>query len=486
VDIDPLTQGPAEVGSPAQRWPSASWGAVPVDRARASGRLSAASVVDPESSIPERNRVNFSWLMKLRWSSIAGQTATILGVYVLLEIKVPLLPLFTVVGIELLSNVLCAIWFQRRPTVQEWHLAIVLALDVALLTGLLFFTGGPFNPFSFLYLVNIALAAVALHAQWTWMLVALALLSFGLLPLVDYWELPLDHLGPDEHVTLHRQGMWVAFGVAAGFIVHFLWRVTGALAQRERELHQTRVEAAQKERLASLATVAAGAAHELATPLGTIALAAVELERDLDAHGGGAQAIEDARLIRDQVARCRRILDQMGGGLGKSDEQTLESVTLSALFDEVLTGVRDAPPVHLEIAPAAAGARVRLPPRAMAQALRSLVTNAQDASPPRQPVVVRAAIEDRALSVEVRDRGAGMARDVLQRVGEPFFTTKPPGQGMGLGLYLTRAVVERLGGELAIESHPPHGTRARVIVPAEIDLERANDATQSPIDLDRR
>jgi two-component system, sensor histidine kinase RegB len=451
--------------------------------------VSLSAVVDSaQHRIPDRNGLNFSWLMKLRWSSIAGQTATILGVYFLLEIKVPLLPLFAVVGIELLSNVLCAVWFARRPPVHEWHLAMIMAIDIGFLTGLLYFTGGPFNPFSFLYLVNIALAAVAMHAQWTWMLVALALLSFGILPLTDYWQLPLEHLSPDDNVRLHRQGMWVAFGVAAGFIVHFLWRVTGALAQRERELHQTRVAAAQKERLASLATVAAGAAHELATPLGTIALAAKELERELGASGNGAMAIEDARLIREQVARCRLILDQMGGAVGKSDEQSLESITLSALFDEVLTGVRDAPPVHLEIDPAAAGARLRLPPRAVAQALRSLVTNAQDASPPRQPVVVSAAIENQALAVEVRDRGPGMAREVLRRVGEPFFTTKPPGRGMGLGLYLTRAVVERLGGALAIESDPPHGTMARVIVPARLDLEheRASDATEPAIDPHRR
>jgi two-component system sensor histidine kinase RegB len=445
-----------------------------------------------ERSLLDRNGLNFSWLMKLRWSSIAGQIATILAVYFLLEIEVPLVPLFAIVGIELASNVSCEIWFRRRPRVHEWQIAAVLALDVGLLTGLLYFTGGPFNPFSFLYLVNIALAAVALHAQWTWMLVALALLSFGLLPVTDYWQLPLGHLGPHENVNLHRQGTWVAFGVAATFIVHFLWRVTGALARRERELHQTRVQAAQKERLASLATVAAGAAHELATPLGTIALAAKELERELGkladgrARGGFEGAIEDARLIREQVGRCRLILDQMGGGLGKSDEQSVESVTLSSLFDEVLTGVRDAPPVHLEIDPAAAGARLRLPPRAMAQALRSLVTNAQDASPPRQPVAVRASIEDGALAVEVRDRGPGMSRDVLRRVGEPFFTTKPPGRGMGLGLYLTRAVVEGLGGELAIDSEPAQGTRARVIVPAEIDLERTTDGNQSPLDLDRR
>ena len=422
-----------------------------------------------DRAIPDRNGLNFSWLMKLRWSSIAGQIATILGVYWLLRIPVPLVALGAVVGIELISNVACALWFQRRRgPVQEWHLAAVMALDIGLLTALLYFTGGPFNPFSFLYLVNIALAAVALHAQWTWMLVALALLCFGLLPLLDYRELPLDHLTPADHVTLHQQGTWVAFGVAAGFIVHFLWRVTGALGARERELNQARSEAAQKERLASLATMAAGAAHELATPLGTIALAAKELERQLDR---GGQAADDVRLIREQVARCRLILDQMGGGVGKSAEQSVESVSLGELFGEVLSGVRDTPPVHLEVEPGAAATRLRLPPRAVAQALRSLVTNAQDASPPRQPVVVSAAIEDSALAVEVRDRGPGMPPEVLERVGEPFFTTKPPGRGMGLGLFLTRAVVERLGGSLVIDSTPPDGTRARVVVPAEIDVD---------------
>ena len=297
--------------------------------------------------IPDRNGLNFSWLMKLRWSSIAGQTATILGVSWLLGIDVPLLPLFAVVGIELVSNVLCGAWFRRAPRVHEWHLAAVMGLDIMLLTAMLYFTGGPNNPFSFLYLVNIALAAVALHRQWTWMLVGLALLSFGVLPLLDYRPLPLEGLRPVEVVALHQRGKWVAIGVASAFIVHFLRRVTSALGQRENELNLTRQEAAQKERLASLATMAAGAAHELATPLGTIALAAKELERQMEREAGAAKAgvlaLEDVRLIRAQVARCRLILDQMGSGVGKSDEQSVESITLGALFDEVLSGVRGAP-----------------------------------------------------------------------------------------------------------------------------------------------
>lgn len=434
------------------------------------------------AAIPERNVVNFSWLIKLRWSSIAGQIATILGVYLLLDIEVPLGPLMAIIGIEALSNVGCALWFQRASRVDEWHLAAVMSLDIALLTGLLFFTGGPFNPFSSLYLVNIALAAVALHAQWTWMLVGLALLSFGILPLTDFRPLPLGDLPAGERVHLVQQGVWVAFGVAAGFIVHFLWRVTGSLGQRERELGEARAIAARQQRLASLATMAAGAAHELATPLGTIALVAKELERSMTRADASAETVEDIQLIRAQVARCQGILDQMAAGVGRSSEQALEEVRLGSLVDEALAGARAAPPVQVALDDA--DAILRLPPHAVAQALRSLITNAQDASPDAEPVQLRARRVDHAVELEVSDRGRGMDAPLLARAGEPFFTTKPPGSGMGLGLFLSRAVVERLGGAFAIDSAPERGTRVTVRLPARVDdaldREYASDADVEP------
>ncbi|MEM9493006.1 MAG: sensor histidine kinase, partial [Myxococcota bacterium] len=140
-------------------------------------------------AIPDRNRLNFLWLMKLRWAEIIGQTATVLGVEWWLGIDVPLMPLLAIIAIELASNLLCVAWFRGQPQVAEGHLAAVMALDVALLTALLYFTGGPDNPFSFLYLVQIALAAVVLHAYWTWMLVGLSLGSFGLL-LIAHRDLP--------------------------------------------------------------------------------------------------------------------------------------------------------------------------------------------------------------------------------------------------------------------------------------------------------
>ncbi len=417
----------------------------------------------PHTEIANRNQLHFSWLLKLRWSSILGQCATIFGVYWLYALKVPLLPLACLIAIEALSNLGFSIWLSRRPNVSEIHLAAVMALDIALLTGLLYFTGGPSNPFSFLYLVNIALAAVVLRAMWTWALVCLALGAVGILPLTDYRELPTAGLSPDAQAQLLQHGSWVAFGVAATFIVHFLWRVTKALASRERELNEAQARAARQDRLASLATMAAGAAHELATPLGTIALIAGELERS--AKDADQRTREDVRIIRGEVARCRSILDQMAGGAGKSEAQRAESVTAAELVALARENIRERPEVRVEMAPLCAKARLHLPPAAVAQALRSLITNAQDASAPTQPVWLHLSLGDSALLVEVRDQGAGMSESELSRAGEPFYTSKEPGRGMGLGLYLARAVVERLGGRLDLHSELREGTRVLVSLP---------------------
>ena len=423
------------------------------------------------SAIPERNRVNLLWLIKLRWGSVAGQLATILGVMSLVDIHLPIMPLLLIVGIEAATNAAASLWLSRtQAEVREYQLAFIMALDIVLLTMLLYFTGGPQNPFTFLYLVNIALAAIALHAQWTWMLVALALMGVGILPVLGYRELSLGHLGPGERQAIVQQGMWVAFGVTAGFIVHFLWRVTGALAERDRELGAARAVTARQEQLASLATVAAGAAHELATPLGTIALVAKELERSIPKPGSTESSLEDLRLIREQVARCRLILDQMGAGLGRSSEQVVEVTSLPELIRDALTGVRAKPAVFVDVGDAALESALRLPARAVSQALRALITNAQDASEDQRVLVTGRVRNERAI-ISVIDSGPGMTDEILSRISEPFFTTKPPGSGMGLGLYLTRAVVEGLGGTLRIESVLGQGTTASVELPIAVDLQ---------------
>ncbi len=411
-------------------------------------------------AIPDRNRLNFSWLIKLRWAEVAGQTATILGARWVVGVDLPLVPLLVIVAVELLANLIFARWFRRQPAVAEWHLGAVMVVDIALLTGLLYFTGGPANPFSFLYLVQIALAAVVLRAHWTWMLVGLSFVAFGIL-LVAHRELHL------ADAAVHQKGMWVALGVASAFIVHFLLRILSALRQREHELTEARNLASRQERLASLATMAAGAAHELATPLSTVALVAKEIERAASRRDD-ADVVEDARLIREQVGRCRMILDQMAGGAGENPGEGIETVTVGELIREALTGSRAGPEVIVDYAAGLEGKGVHLPPRAVAQALRSLITNAQDASPAEEPVKVVATRRKKELIIEILARGRGMDPEILERIGEPFFTTKAPGRGMGLGLFLTRAVIESLGGSLDIDSVPGEGTAVVMRLPEQV------------------
>lgn len=418
--------------------------------------------------IPERNWVNIQWLARLRWASVAGQAATVLVAQFLLGGQLPIAPLLGVVGIGLISNIVLELYFfggVRRPIantkpVHEWQLAMVMMIDIAILTALLYLTGGPNNPFSFLYLVQIALAAVLVRALWTWILVALSFVCFGiLLTAHETLRIPEDS---------HAYGAWVALGVASAFVVHFLLRITGALAERERELTEARGLAARQERLASLATMAAGAAHELSTPLGTVALAAKELERALVKQLGeaGSDLAADARLIREQVGRCRAILDQMAQGAGTVGESVIAS-TVAELIAETMVGIREAPRVLTEITDEVAEAQLHLPPRAVSQALRSLVTNAQDASP-STAVVVSARLQGPDLAISILDRGAGIPSEIMERMGEPFFTTKAPGRGMGLGLFLARAVIEGVGGTLEIDSAQGGGTEVRVALPTDV------------------
>jgi two-component system sensor histidine kinase RegB len=268
---------------------------------------------------------------------------------------------------------------------------------------------------------------------------------------------------------MHVQGMWVAFGVAAAFIVYFIQRVRGALAERDAELDAARAASTRHEKLASLATLAAGAAHELATPLSTIAVVAKELERALGADAAATSTAGDARLIREQVERCRAILAQMAADAGESTGEAPEPVAIATMLEAALADLAGRGRVAVSVArEGAAGAVVRVPARALAQAFRGVVKNALEASAGEVRVEVGRSAEGWRLAVH--DRGTGMTPEVLAHAGEPFFTTKNGdgiGRGMGLGLFLARAVVERLGGGLEIDSVAGRGTIVTLVVPAD-------------------
>lgn len=434
------------------------------DRPRASNRLCSDGMQPAAHATADA--IHFSWLVRLRWGAVAGQLLTVLAVPRYVHVALPLAALLTVIAVEAASNVMAYALLRTGRPPRAWWLAALMAFDTLLLTALLYLSGGPFNPFSFLYLVQIALAAVVLEARSTWMLVALSTVCSAVLFAAHR---PLSIGGADhaEHMKVHLQGMWVAFIVAAAFIVYSLLRVTRALAERETDLAAARQVAARQEKLASLATLAAGAAHELSTPLGTIRLAAAELERSLERAPSPSPGDlrEDVRLIRSQVERCREILERMAADAGQSAGEGLEEVPVGELVERALRTLQPTPAVQLSLDDTVRGATVRLPPRAVAGAVRALCKNAQQASADGGVVEVGGSLDEGMLRLSVRDRGVGMSPEVLAHAGEPFFTTKPPGAGMGLGLFLARALAQRLGGELSLDSRPGQGTVATLALP---------------------
>ena len=432
------------------------------DLPRAEGQRSASRTA---SLVSEPGRIKLEWLVRLHWGAILVQTAAVLWVHAAGVVALPVGALLGLVGLEAAFNAGLHAWLRRRLAVSDRALAAVMLFDTGVLTALLHLSGGPFNPFSALYLVNVALAAILLPARWSWFQLAFSVLAFAAL-------FPLQELAPfgvREHeamMQIHLRGMLVAFASAAFFIVLIVQQVTRALGERERELARARSLAASRERLASLATLAAGAAHELATPLSTIAVAAKELDRALARGAAPPDARADLSLVRAQVERCKGILQQMAAGAGENAGEPLVPVSVGDWAAAALEGLPGAWRVDRD--GRADGAVVRGPLRGLERALRVLLSNALQASPEGERVRLGSVAAGGSVVVEVSDRGAGMSAEVLSRAGEPFFTTKEPGEGRGLGLFLARALVEQLGGALRLSSAPGRGTTARIELPAEL------------------
>jgi two-component system sensor histidine kinase RegB len=428
----------------------------------------------------DANAVNLAWLIRLRWVAICGQIASVVTVELLLGLGLPWLPLLAVVVLGVASNLVLARWTRGSDGAAEWPIGILMGFDVLLLTALLYFSGGPINPFTALYLVNIALAAVVLPQMWSWGIAAFSVVCYGLLFFVQEASAGAGAHGHEMHLRLHLEGMWIAFGIATALIVYFVQHVTRALAERDAELERARSATARHEKLASLGTLAAGAAHQLATPLSTIAVVSKELEQQLAGAADGADAIGDARLIREQVERCREILVQMAADAGEATGEPITSTPIESVIDLAVNGMgnHSGPPIRVENL--AAGRSVVAPVRSIGQAVRAVLRNAVDASSAGRPVTLRVALAAGSWRFEVRDSGAGMTPEVLQHAGEPFFTTKGPNRGMGLGLFLARTVFERLGGTLELRSLPQAGTTVVLTLPADLRATIRADAAPRP------
>lgn len=440
-----------------------------------------------------------TWLLHLRSFAVAGQLLTILAAGLLTDIDLPYPPLIALVSLTAVTNLVYGIWLGRslkgngrsQPaaeteaagtvpsgdpfdhSLQRQRVALTLMLlDLVTLTGMLYFSGGADNPFSFFYFVNLAVGGVMIRPRAAWSLTVLAIAGYTFLlfhsrPVAGLSPLPLrSGAGLEDRLDLRTVGLMLAFATCSSVVTYYVTRTAGELKRRERELRRAQAAHAASQRLEGLTTLAAGAAHELATPLSTIDVIVRELSRRLETVDKPESVETDLRLIDSQLDRCRQILQRMRSAAGDSMAQRWQQTTLGDLIDATLEGIRDPHRVDVpDAGDAVENQPLWLPEEAVAQAIRNLIHNGLDASGPEGRVRLEACLLGDRVRLAVTDSGQGMSSDVLDRAGDPFFTTKEPGRGIGLGLFLTRNVISRLGGEILFESQPGQGTCAVVTLP---------------------
>ena len=403
------------------------------------------------------------WLMRIRWATAAVEVSLLAVTFGVPRLDLPLDHIAALIVADAIANILMARVLAGEQTPSRWLATFALGTQILLLTALLELTGGPSNPFVVVYALQIAAALLTLGSAPAIVLTLFAIASYAILIDWHVHELVPTHHRLNDFPT-HLFTMWIAGIATAEVIAYFIGRASEARARREAAREAMRLRAARSERLVSLTTLAAGAAHELSTPLATIATAARELQRALETRVGDEAWTDDARLIRSEVDRCQAILDQMSGRAGGSAADEPELVAIPQLLSDVRSRLTNDRASRLVVHAAPDLRPVLVPRTGLSQALLSLIANAFDATPTADtPVVVDVSTTNETFRVAVSDDGPGLTSDALRRAGEPFYTTKEPGRGLGLGLFLARVFAERLGGSLKLESSA--GTTAILELP---------------------
>ena len=405
-------------------------------------------------------------ILRLRWLVILGQSLTLIGVHWGLGFKFPIWPALAVVALTILTNVFLRLYYARPHRLSEPESGILLAYDVLALSALLYFTGGVDNPFFAFYLAPLLISATALSPRTT---IAIGLLVITAVTLLSFVYLPLPWFEGSviEFPLLYRASEWIAMFVQVCFIGLYTWKIADENRQLANALSATELVLEREQHLSALDGLAAAAAHELGTPLATIALVSREIERGMPA---GASYADDIRLLREQTERCRAILARIttldSGGA------PFDRMPLSQLINEVVEPHRNFGTeiaVHLPDDRSAEPEIARNP--GILYGLGNLIENAVDFA--NKKVTVSADWNANTIEISIVDDGPGFADHVLSRIGEPYVSLRRrSGErmgGLGLGIFIAKTLLERTGAMLSVcnRPHPERGASVFVRWPRE-------------------
>lgn len=422
---------------------------------------------DPQDLSLNARRLRLDTLVRLRWLAVTGQSLAVVIVHFGLGYSLPFAACLVLIGLSATLNIAIRIRYPASHRLHDDTATGLLAFDIVQLALLLFLTGGLQNPFSLLFLAPVLISATALPPLRT---LFLGLLAVGCSTLLALAHFPLPWI-PGETLRLpflYISGQWLAILLGVGFIGVYAWRIAEEGRQLAQALAATELVLAREQHLSQIDGLAAAAAHELGTPLGTIAVIAKELARRAPA---GSETAEDLALLRDQAERCRAILGKLTS-LGEEDERGfLERISLGHLIEELVDPQRGiGVPIHVDLA--GEGPQPFCQRNAgLVYGLANLVDNAVDFAESAVRVVAR--WDAREVSIAISDDGPGFRPDILLRLGEPYVTSRGTDkrgagqrmQGHGLGVFIAKTLIERTGAQLQLNNLPPpaRGALARII-----------------------
>ncbi|MFH0934116.1 MAG: ATP-binding protein [Pseudomonadota bacterium] len=422
-------------------------------------------------------------LFLLRCGAILAQFATLILLHRFYSHDFAWVPMLGAVCFLTLVNALTWWRLSLDLPVGNMELFLQLSIDVLVLTVLLYYGGGSTNPFVSLYLLPLVIAAATLTRRDTWGMAALTLACYSLL-MVWYVPLPsgnaaadpgmsmqgMDHSHHDmsammspsataiplvETFNIHVLGMWLGFVISAVVVAYFAAEMARAVRIRDAQLNRVREETLRNERIVALGTQAAGAAHEMGTPLATMSVVIGEMRRECS----DPEHQDNLNILDDQVRNCKRILDT----LLKHAQETSSELSLEEFIRNVLDEwqlLRPTVRYIFKVMGLQPSPRLRAD-KALRSALLNLLNNAADASPEEMDILLN--WDEDNIVLEIYDHGPGLTSEAAARAGSAHFTTKQ--EGRGLGLFLANATMERMGGSVRLSNREGGGATTRVVIP---------------------
>lgn len=400
------------------------------------------------SSTPESGRISLRTLVPIRWVAIAGQALAILTVHYGLGFHLPLMPALAVVGASALLNVVLIVHRQVARELTERYAALCLGYDILQLAILLYLTGGLQNPFAIMILAPVTVAATILSRR---PVITLSIFAVAAISVLALWHFPLPwRTGPLVFPPEIVVGTWTALVLATVFIAGYTWSVAQDARLLRDAVAATQLALAREQRVSAVGALAAAAAHELGSPLATIAVVAKELVRELPADSPYA---EDAMLLLSQSDRCSRILAELSQRPEEDGGSPYTRLSISALVEAAGAPYRER---GIRLIFAATGEpeddepQVRRSPE-IVHGLDNLIQNAVQFA--RREVAVTTFWDARRVTVEISDDGPGFMLHLLGRLGEPYLSTRSgAADHMGLGIFIAQSLLERSGARLTFEN----------------------------------